>query len=172
MKTFVFIILFIPSFIYASQTATTSVGGTLKVYQTLTTTGVADIIWPAQFAGTPATGIVNIDGGAPAAGIPNIAGDTQGRAGKVSVTGSGGTSFSSYIGAMVYLTNGVSNISPNFTLHGDAAYTTGPPTIIPGTNGQLNQTTYIYIKGSLSQPATILIPGIYTGTATVYVTFN
>lgn len=165
----ILVLALIPSFAFAT-TVTASVAGTLKVYQTLSITAGNTMIFPAQFAGATAAALINVDGGAPATGIPNIVGDTQGRAGTVILTGTGGTQFNiPTVASTTPLTNGGSTFTPTYTLHGDAAFTTSPATAIPGT-GNSQQLT-IYVKGSIAS-GSLLVAGTYVGSATVSVSYN
>lgn len=168
------LIALIPSFAFAT-TVTASVAGTLKVYQTLSATATNTMIWPAQFAiASTAAALTNTHGGAPATGIPNTVGDTQGRAGLVTVTGSGGTIFAAApAAATITLTGNPSGSIANvaISVHGDTAYSTAAPTAIGGTAGATNQTALVYVKGVIPA-ASALVAGTYTGSSTINIVYN
>ena len=166
------LIALIPSFAFAT-TVTASVAGTLKVYQTLTATATQTMIWPAQFAIASTTAaLTNTHGGAPATGIPNTVGDTQGRAGLVTVTGTGGTIFAAApAAASITLTGTPSGSIANvaISVHGDTAYATAAPTAIPGSGN--SQSALVYVKGVIPA-SSALVAGTYTGTSTINIVYN
>ena len=165
-------ILLIPCSISAT-TVTASVGGTLKVYETITLDNILPLIFPAQFEGPLASDLINIHTGAPATGIPNIYDSTQGRTGRVRVNGTGGTVFAATIASPMSLVNGSSTITAALSLWGSYAggYTYANPTTIAGTPGALGQLTNVYIKGVISA-GTNLVAGTYNGTALFTLTYN
>lgn len=166
---FITIIALLPSFA-AATTVTASVAGTLKVYQTLSVTTQQSMIFPAQFAGATAANLITVHGGAPATGIPNVVGDTQGRAGLVTVTGTGGTIFTPSIPSpIITMTNSGNNISAGLQLFADTGFTASPPTVIPGTGN--SQVANLYVRGFIDS-GTTLVAGTYTGSGTVQVVYN
>lgn len=170
LKMFFALIFLVNASVCYGTTVTASVAGTLKVYQILSATTLQTIVFPAQFAQTLASPLINIQAGMPATGIPAIAGETQGQAGAVIVSGSGGTLFTPSVTTPLSL-SGPSTISAALTLWGDPGYTSAAPTAISGTNGQANQNAGIYIKGIIAS-STALLAGTYTGTTTVTISYN
>lgn len=164
------LILIVPCSLF-STTTTASVGGTLKIYETITLSDVLPLIFPAQFEGPLASDLINVHLGPPATGIPNIVDDTQGRVGRVKINGTGGTVFAATIASPMSLVNNSSTISAALSLWPYSSYTGTLPTIIGGTVGAMGQSTSIYVKG-LILAGSSLISGTYTGSAVFTVTYN
>ncbi|MEI6092698.1 MAG: hypothetical protein WCQ47_03330 [bacterium] len=156
-------IVLIPSLAFS---ASATVGGTLKVYVALSAAAVKDIVFPAQFVGSLAANLIDVDGAPAASGIPQVA-PNLGQAGKVTFSGSGGTAITLTAAPTLSLT-GPSTISAiPVTYYGEVGFTTLITTsaTLSGSWGGLG-TKDIYIKAVI--PATTsLLAGTYTGTHTV-----
>lgn len=163
-KMFLVLLLLFASSICNATTVTASVAGTLKVYQHLQATKVSDVVFPAQYAQTLTYDVINVNGAAPATGIPSITGETVGQAGKVDVSGTPGTIFSSSIAPTMTLT-GPSTISAEMSIWGDVGYTTAVPTVVGTPN------TGMFVKGGIHS-GTVLVAGMYTGSVNVTISYN
>ena len=151
-----------------ASTVTASVGGTLRVYELLSAYSEVGMLFPAQFTGTLSSNLINVHNSAPATGIPNEYGDTRGRAGVVTIEGTGGTFFSITTNTAT-LTNTSSTINASLSAWSDTAYTIAVPTQIPGSSMGTNLD--IYIKGVISS-GTNIIPGTYIGTGNINIIYN
>ena len=174
----IFIIALIPSFVFATTT-TATIGGTLKVYETLSLGSVVDMVWPAQYAGS-FTGTIFTNTNQPsAAGITGT--NTQGKAGKVQINGTAGTQFTPSLGAFSFTAgpSGFATLNAITTvkictsepMSGAAECTNPGVQTLPGTAGTPGVNMSLYVQGKIIGSATALNAGNYTGTVTFTATY-
>lgn len=175
----IIMMLVIPSFAFATTT-TATIGGTLKVYENLSISGVIPMVWPAQYAGTLAGTIFTNTNQAPANGITGT--NVSGKAGKFVVNGTGGTTFTPSLSAFTFTagpgTYTAINAATTVKLCGITepmsgaveCTATGSYTLAnPGTAGQ---SMSLYVQGKIVGGGTLaLTAGTYTGYTTVTVTY-
>jgi hypothetical protein len=170
------IVALIPSMIFATTT-TATIGGTLKVYETLSISSVRDMVFPAQYAGITA-GVLYSNTGQPAAnGITGTA--TTGQAGSVIVIGTGGTQFTPSLGAFTF-TAGPSNLTALSTATTVALCAVDPPIGASqcgglsaqtlGSPGNPGQSIQMFVQGRIAAGVT-LVAGTHTGTVVFTATY-
>ena len=174
----VLIVALIPSMIFATTT-TATIGGTLKVYETLSLTGVTDMVWPAQYAGALGSAIYTNTGQPAASGITGTG--TIGQAGKVEVYGTGGSQFTPSLSAFSF-TAGPGTYTAINTATSLSLCSNDPPvnatscTVVSGLQSLPNpgagtQHLSFFIQGKINSGVTVL-SGNYTGTTSFTATYN
>mgnify|MGYP001810030567 CR=1 FL=1 len=169
------IVALIPSMIFATTT-TATIGGTLKVYETLSL-AKRDMVWPAQYAGTLGSIIFTNSGQPAASGITGTS--TIGQAGSVTVTGTGGTQFTPSLGAFTF-TAGPSNLTALNTATtvklcaaepmSGAAECTGVGLQTLPNSGVAGQNLQLFVQGKIASGVT-LVAGTHTGTVLFTATY-
>ena len=171
----ILVLALIPSFAFATTT-TATIGGTLKVYETLSLDNVRVMIWPAQYAGNTTADLFTSTGLAAASGITGT--DTIGQAGRVRVNGTGGTTYNMSLGAFAFTAGGTgfASLAPVVKICTAEPTTAAECTAAAASQtlpsaGTLAQNQTWYIQGKLPT-ASALNPGVYTGTTIFTVTYN
>lgn len=172
------IVALIPSIVFATTT-TATIGGTLKVYETLSIGDTRDMVWPAQYAGQLAGDIFTSTGVAPAPGITGL--NTAGKSGRVEVVGTGGSQFTPSLGAFTFTAgpSGYASIGPsvNICLTDPTTNVVCANSLPVGTlqtlpnSGSAGQSLVYYIQGGIHSGVTLLA-GTYTGTVAFTATYN
>ena len=176
----ILILALVPSFVFATTT-TATIGGTLKVYSTLSLSDVVEMVWPAQYAGPLAVALPTNQGLAAAPGITGPS--TVGQVGQVKVNGTGGTQFTPSLSAFNFTAGpaGLTALNAATSVVICAVSPTGalacpPASVISGQQtlpnpGTAAQSILYYIQGMITAGPT-LTAGTYTGTTTFTATYN